>query len=95
MFLQLEHGESIAEKDIIGVFDLDAAGASPLTKPLFIRKEEQKGVVNLASDLPVSFVLAQGEYDDTVYISGLSTESIVKRAATVQKRRDFTATSAG
>ena len=89
MFLQLEHGESIAEKDIIGVFDLDAAGASPLTKPLFIRKEEQKGVVNLASDLPMSFVLAQGEYDDTVYISGLSTESIARRAASVPRRTVF------
>ena len=89
MFLQLEHGESIAEKDIIGVFDLDAAGASPLTKPLFIRKEEQKGVVNLASDLPVSFVLVQGEYDDTVYISGLSTESIARRAAPAPRRTVF------
>ena len=79
MFLQLEHGESIAENDIIGVFGLDAAGASPLTKPLFIRKEEQKGVVNLASDIPASFVLVQGEYDDTVYISGLSTESVARR----------------
>ncbi|MBR5745831.1 MAG: hypothetical protein IKX92_01070, partial [Clostridia bacterium] len=66
MFLQLEHGESIAEKDIIGIFDLDGAGASPLTKPLFVRKEEEKGVVSLASDIPVSFVLAQGEYGDTI-----------------------------
>ena len=79
MFLQLEHGESIAEKDIIGIFDLDGAGASPLTKPLFVRKEEEKGVVSLASDIPVSFVLAQGEYGDTVYISGLSAESVRKR----------------
>lgn len=79
-YLQLEKGESIDKKSIIGVFDLDTTGMAQGTKELFRRKEEEKGVVSLSNDLPKSFVLSDGEYTDTIYISGLSTESVKKRA---------------
>lgn len=78
-YLQLEKGESIDKNEIIGIFDLDSASISSSTDGLFRRKEEEHGVVNLSNDLPKSFILCEGIYSDTVYISGISTESIKKR----------------
>ena len=78
-YLQLEKGESIDKKEIIGIFDLEKAGVSSATNGLFRRKEEEHSVVNLSNDLPKSFILCDGEYSDTIYISGISTESIKKR----------------
>ncbi len=78
-YLQLEKGESIDKKSIIGIFDLDSSSKAGATNDLFRRKEEEHGVVNVCNDLPKSFILCDGEYSDTVYISGISTESIKKR----------------
>ena len=78
-YLQLEKGESIDKNSIIGIFDIEIASISQETKDLFKRKEEEHGVVSLSNDLPKSFILCDGEYSDTVYLTGISTESIKKR----------------
>lgn len=81
-YIQLEKGESIDKSEIIGIFDIDTASMSPGTKEIFRRMEEEKGVISLSNDLPKSFLLADGEFTDRIYISGLSTESIRKRLET-------------
>ncbi len=78
-YIQLEKGESIDKKTVIGIFDIESASMSSATKEVFKRKEDEHGVVSLSNDLPKSFVLCDGEYSDTIYISGLSTDSIKKR----------------
>ena len=78
-YIQLEKGESIDKRTVIGIFDIETASMSNATRDLFRRKEDEHGVVSLSNDLPKSFVLCDGEYSDTIYISGLSTESIKKR----------------
>lgn len=79
-YLQLEKGESIDKKTVIGVFDIETASMSGSTRELFKRKEDEHGVVSVCNDLPKSFVLTDGEYSDTIYISGLSSESVKKRS---------------
>ena len=88
-YLQLEKGESIDKKSIIGIFDIESASIASATNDLFRRKEEEKGVVSLCSDLPKSFILCDGEYSDTVYISGISVESILKRIKASLKASDI------
>ncbi len=78
-YIQLEKGESIDKRTVIGIFDIETASMSTSTKEMFRRKEDEHGVVSLSNDLPKSFVLCDGEYSDTIYISGLSTDSIKKR----------------
>ncbi len=77
--MQLEKGESIDKREIIGIFDMETASLSASTKDFFRIKEEERGVVNVCNDLPKSFIVCQGEYSDRMYISGISTESIKKR----------------
>ena len=78
-YLQLEKGESIDKKNIIGIFDIETASLSQPTKDFLKRKEDEHGVVSLSNDLPKSFIVCEGEFSDTVYISGISVESIKKR----------------
>ncbi len=79
MFLQLEKGESIEKKQIIGIFDIEMASLSQGTKDFFRRKEEETGVVNLSNDLPKSFLVVDGEFSDSIYLTGLSVDSLKKR----------------
>lgn len=79
IFLQLEKGESIDKREIIGIFDIELSGMAQGTKNLFRRKEDEKGVISLPTDLPKSFLVCDGEFDDRIYLTGLSTETIKKR----------------
>ena len=78
-YLQLEKGESIEKSEIIGIFDIESASMAQGTKELFKRKEDEHGVISLSNDLPRSFLVVDGEYADSIYITGISTESIKKR----------------
>lgn len=78
-YIQLEKGESIAKRRIVGIFDIETASVSESTRALMRRKEAEKGVVSLSSDLPKSFLLSDDLYGDRIYLSGLSTESISRR----------------
>ncbi len=78
-YLQLEKGESIGVAEIIGIFDIDSASQSTATKAFFRRKEDEMGVVSLSNDLPRSFLLSDGEFADTIFVSGLSSDSIIRR----------------
>lgn len=78
MYIQLEMGESVDISEIIGIFSLECVPGEG-TRLLLKRKEEQKGVISLSSDIPKSIMLCDNEYGDRIYVSGLSTESICKR----------------
>ena len=41
MYIHIGNGESVKDKDIIGVFDLDTSTVSKITKGLFQKKKEK------------------------------------------------------
>ncbi len=68
-------------RDVIGVFDLDTAGASRRTEEYFRHAENEGAVVDLCAPgtLPKSFMVTDFP-DETVYISQLSPAALKKRA---------------
>ena len=81
MYLHIGNGKSICKRDIIGIFDLDTATVSGITKR-FINSNQRRGRVEYDdSDLPRSFVLAE-ERDGTyrVRLSRISTQGLRQRA---------------
>ena len=68
-------------RDVIGVFDLDTAGASRRTKEYFRSAEDNGAVVDLCApgSLPKSFLVTDFP-DETIYISQLSPAALKKRA---------------
>lgn len=81
MYLHLGQSVIIPTRDILGIFDLDNASYSPITRA-FLRNAEDRGqVFTVSEELPKSFVLcrdAQG--NSLVYISQLSSATLLRRA---------------
>ena len=79
MYLHIGNGISIKEKDIIGIFDLDTATVSKITKK-FISENEKKGKVEYTDyDLPRSFVLCKEKDDYKIRLSRISTPGLNQR----------------
>ena len=80
MYLHIGNGKSVKKKDIIGIFDLDAATVSKTGKS-FINKKQRLGLVEYDDfDLPRSFVLVCEEGVCRVKLSRISTQGLKIRA---------------
>ena len=68
-------------RDVLGVFDLETAGASRRTQAFFQTAETEGAVVDLCAPgtLPRSFILTDFP-DETLYLSQLSPAALKKRA---------------
>ncbi|WP_346670075.1 extracellular matrix regulator RemB [uncultured Subdoligranulum sp.] len=68
-------------RDVLGVFDLETAGASRRTQAFFQTAESEGAVVDLCAPgtLPRSFILTDFP-DETLYLSQLSPAALKKRA---------------
>ena len=79
MYLHIGNGVSVKEKDIIGIFDLDTATVSKITKD-FINKSQKKGSVSyFDSDLPRAFILLSENGQTRVRLSRISTSGLKMR----------------
>ena len=79
MYLHIGNKNSVKRKDIIGIFDLDTATVSKITKD-FINKCQKKGAVEyLDSDLPRAFILLDENGATKVRLSRISTSGLKQR----------------
>ncbi len=81
MYLHIGQSVVIPMDDILGIFDLDNASYSHKTRD-FLKQAEKKGnIINIADDLPKSFLLCQNKNNEIkVYLSQLSSATLLKRA---------------
>lgn len=80
MFLHVGNGKSVRKKDIIGIFDLDTATVSKITKD-FISENQKKGnIIYNDSDLPRAFLLVEEDEGFKVRLSRISTSGLKIRA---------------
>lgn len=67
-------------QNVVGIFDLDNASSSHLTRKYLERAEKEGKVVNVSEDLPKAFVLCSGKGKNfTVYLSQLSAATLLRR----------------
>lgn len=80
MYLHIGNGVSVRDKDVIGVFDLDTATVSKITKK-FINQKQKKGRVEYTdTDLPRSFVVIGNKKSSEIKLSRISTVGLKLRA---------------
>ena len=81
MYLHLGQDFIVNTLDVIGVFDLDTAGASRRTEEYFRHAESEGAGVDLCAPgtLPKSFLVTDFP-DETINISQLSPAALKKRA---------------
>ena len=76
MYLHVGNGISVRDEDIIGIFDLDTATVSRITKD-FINKCQKNGEVEyLDNDLPRAFILLEEDKKTRVRLSRISTSGL-------------------
>lgn len=90
MYLHIGNGESIHTDRIIGIFDLDTATVSSLTKG-YISHEEKKGNIEYTdADLPRSFLLYEEKRKKyKIKLSRISTLSLTQRAEEKEEDTEY------
>lgn len=81
MYLHLGSGAVVAASSIVGVFDLDNTSQSHITRKYLAAAEKSGHVVNVAEDIPKSFVVCSDERGMRVYLSQMSPQTLLKRTA--------------
>ena len=83
MYLHLGQSTVVKTESIIGIFDLDTATVAKPTRDFLREAEKQGRVINVTYELPKSFIVCEEESKITVYISQLSTTTLLKRAGNI------------
>lgn len=81
MYLHLGAGAVVRTDSIVGVFDLDNTSQSQLTRRYLAAAEKCGQVVNVAEDIPKSFVVCRDGDKTAVYLSQMSPQTLFKRIA--------------
>jgi extracellular matrix regulatory protein B len=80
MYLHLGVDTVVKTESILAVCDLDNTSSSHITRDYLRRAEEAGEVINVAEDLPKSFVVCVENGQKRVYLSQLNTATLLKRA---------------
>ncbi len=80
MYLHLGNNFSVDGDDIIGVFDMDNTTVSKRGRYFLADAEKKGSVINASDDLPKSFIVSQKGGKCRVYISSISTQTLLKRS---------------
>ena len=79
MYLHLGSGKLVEKKSIIGIFDLDNTSQSHLTRKYLSLADKSGQVINVAEDIPKSFVVCRDASGMKIYLSQMSTQTLLKR----------------
>ena len=79
MYLHLGSGALVEKKSIVGIFDLDNTSQSHITRKYLNMADTGGKVINVAEDIPKSFVVCRDESGMKIYLSQMSTQTLLKR----------------
>ena len=80
MYIGLAKNKFIDEENIIGIFDLDITSQSHLTRKYLSSSEKSGKIINVADDLPKSFIVCREKGKEKIYLCQMATSTLVKRA---------------
>ncbi len=80
MYLHLGSDISVNKKYIVGIFDLEKTSTSKKTREYFKKITNEGKVIDVSSyDLPRSFIVTFERGEEKVYISPISSQTLLKR----------------
>ena len=80
MYLHLGQNTVVDTEQLLGVFDLDNSTVSKHTRDFLARAQKEGRVVNVSMELPKSFVVCRDKEGETVYLSQLSSATLLGRS---------------
>jgi c-di-AMP phosphodiesterase-like protein len=79
MYLHLGENTVVRTENIVGIFDLDNTSTSKWTNKYLSNATKSGRVINVSMELPKSFVVCKENKEIKVYISQISSTTLVKR----------------
>ena len=79
LYLFLGQSMVVPKKSVVGVFDLDNASTSRITREFLAGAEKAGQVWDVSGELPKSFVLTEEGGRRTLYLSQLNSSTLLKR----------------
>lgn len=79
MYLHLGENTVVRTDNIIGIFDLDNTSTSKWTKQYLSNATKKGRVINVSMELPKSYVVCNEKDEIKVYISQISSQTLMKR----------------
>jgi hypothetical protein len=85
MYLHLGQETVVRLREVVGIFDMENATISKYTRQFLADAEKGGRVCNVTMELPKSFVVCvDRDGTETVYISQISSATLLKRAGFVE-----------
>lgn len=86
MYLHLGQDTVVRLRDIVGIFDMENATISKATRRFLADAQKGGRIYNVSMELPKSFVVCvDGEKNETVYISQISSSTLLKRTGFLEE----------
>ena len=76
MFLFLGGETTVADSEVVGIFNIEECSVSRITADYLNACQKQGRIVNVSVDMPKSFIVT----DKKTYISNVSNDTINRRA---------------
>lgn len=80
MFLHLGGDVCINTKDIVAIMDMETSSTSKITRDFLKKTQKKSEVISVNEELPKSYVVIHREDKTVVYISPISSQTLLKRA---------------
>lgn len=80
MYLHLGGDISVKLKNIVAIMDMETTSVSKITKEFLKIAQKSDSVVNVNEELPKSYVIISDGNETKVYISPISSQTLLKRA---------------
>lgn len=80
MFLHLGNDAVVNTKDIVAIFDMDNTTISKNSRKFLAQAQKNGQVVDTSEDLPKSYIVANTNGKTKVYISSVSSQTLLKRS---------------
>ena len=79
MFLHVGNNKNIRIRDVVGIFDMDNATVSSVTRKYLSQRQKESAVESAAEDIPKSFILYRDKDELKICFSQLSAASLKGR----------------
>ena len=84
MYLHLGQDIVVPEAAVVGIFDMDNTTGSHITRKFLHDAEKAGMVVSVSDELPNSFIVCDDENSKKVFLSQLSSQTLLKRSETAR-----------
>ena len=81
MFLHLGQNVTVPKSSVVGIFDIETSSISKITREYFKKAQKNKIVINISDELPKSYVVCEENGKHLLYISQISSATLLKRNA--------------